>query len=682
LSIFGVDIASGSPAARRTPSYSLVILEGDSIASFHMISRHKLIRLIRERQPEMVAMDNLHELASGRRELIEILRRVPSQTKMVQVTGADHPEPLVKLARYHGITFDRTKPLQEAEACARLAARGVGVVLSAFQERTWIKVSRRRSLGRGGWSQNRYTRKIHGAVMGLAREVEQQLRESGLPYTSRAVQGLGGYTRAEFVVEAPRDRVHINPGYCSDAQLLVQSMERPELLYRPLVQRRSYIIVGLDPGTTTGIAALTLSGALVDLISSRAMSSSDVIEWIAARGRPLMVATDVFPTPGAVEKVKRAFNAVLYSPGADVPAEEKIALARPFGYNNDHERDALAAAASAFKKYKNKFLQVERKAPSDINVDEVKALVARGYSIENAIAEFVPIHAADSAPAAPSGRPGGADGTGPALASSPSQDGTVALRQANLQLSEQLRTVRSYLDELRAALEEKDAALSSTQARLERLQDRTAREIKRQHEIKIRDKEIIRLRSILKGERKYIKKLKKSLAREKKVQAIEDTQGLLRLRPLEAFTREALLKAVEHFDLGEGDYVYLEDASGGGRGTAESLFQRGIAGVAVKEEMPAALREHFLDLGVPVYSGRDVPVRMINGMPFARPEQVEAARAAWEEESIARRARLEAERLEGLFEEYRVERKKEEKRKKKAGPVPSSGGAAWMTDDG
>jgi len=398
LSIFGVDIASGSPAGRRTPSYSLVILDGETVSSFHMISRHKLIRMIRERQPEMVAMDNLHELASDRRELIEILRRVPSRTRMVQVTGSDHPEPLVKLARYHGISFDRTNPLAEAEACARLAARGVGVVLSAFQERTWIKVSRRRSLGRGGWSQNRYTRKIHGAVMGLAREVEQQLRESGLPYTCRAVQGLGGYTRAEFVVEAPRDRVHINPGYYSDAQLVIESMERPELLYRPLVQRRGYIIVGLDPGTTTGIAALTLSGELVDLISSRAMSSSDVIEWIAARGRPLIVATDVFPTPGAVEKVKRAFNAVLFSPGSDVPAEEKIALARPYGYGNDHERDALAAAASAFKKYKNKFLQVERKVPPDVDPDEVKALVARGYSIENAIAEFVPSPVAPASP--------------------------------------------------------------------------------------------------------------------------------------------------------------------------------------------------------------------------------------------------------------------------------------------
>jgi len=214
LSIFGVDIASGSPSSRRAPSYSMVILEeGGVTASFHMISRHKLIRLIRERGPEIVAMDNLHELACDRRELINILRRIPPTTKMVQVTGAEKPQSLIKLARYHGITFERTNPLEEAEACARLAAKGVGAVLSAFQERTWIKVSRRRSLGRGGWSQNRYTRKIHGAVMGLAREVERQLREAGLAYTSRAVEGLGGYTRAEFVVEAPREKVRINPGH-------------------------------------------------------------------------------------------------------------------------------------------------------------------------------------------------------------------------------------------------------------------------------------------------------------------------------------------------------------------------------------------------------------------------------------------------------------------------------------
>jgi predicted RNase H-like nuclease (RuvC/YqgF family) len=661
LSIFGVDIASGSPSSRRMPSYSMVILDGENVAGFHMISRHKLIRLIRERQPEIVAMDNLHELASDRRELINILRRIPPSTKMVQVTGAEKPQSLIKLARYHAITFDRTNPLQEAEACARLAARGVGVVLSAFQERTWIKVSRRRSLGRGGWSQNRYTRKIHGAVMGLAREVERQLRESGLAYTSRAVQGLGGYTRAEFVVEAPREMVRINPGYYTDAQLLVQSMERPELQYKPLAQGRGYIIVGLDPGTTTGIAALNLSGELVDLTSTRGLSSSEVIEWIAARGRSLVVATDVYPTPGSVEKVKRAFNAVLYSPGGDIPAEEKIALGKEFGYKNDHERDALAAAISAFKKYKNKFLLVEKKSPPEIDPDEVKALVVRGYSIENAIAEFVPSSAALVGQKGPPQVTGQAvlDGS---LADSPD---VAALRQHGRQLAEQVRTLRSYVDELRSCLAEKDVALRIANGKLDRLRDKTAREIKRQHEIKIRDKEIERLRSILRSERKYIKKLKKTLDRQKKAEIILETRGLQELKPLAAFTREAVQLAAEQYHLGKGDWVFLEDASGGGKSTVELLREKEIAGVVAEGEMSPAVHEHFLENGIPVISSKNLPVQRINKMPFVRQEDVAAASAAWEEEMKDRLARLQAERLESLFQEYRVERKKEEKRKQK-----------------
>ena len=660
MSIFGVDIASGSPSGRKAPSYSLVMLDGGDVALFHMISRHKLIRLIRERQPEIVAMDNLHELASDRRELINILRRMPPTTRMVQVTGAAHPESLVKLARYHGITFDRTKPLQEAEACARLAAKGVGVVLSAFQERTWIKVSRRRSLGRGGWSQNRYTRKIHGAVMSLAREVERQLREAGLAYTTRAVEGLGGYTRAEFVVEASREKVHIRPGYYSDAQLLVQSMERPELQYKPLSEGRGYIIVGLDPGTTTGIAALNLSGELVDLISSRGLSSSDVIEWIAARGRSLVVATDVYPTPGSVEKVKRAFNAVLYSPGGAIPAEEKIALGKEFGYKNDHERDALAAALSAFKKYKNKFLQVEKKSPSEIDPDEVKALVVRGYSIENAIAEFVPSLVS---PARQKAQPGAAKAVLD-VSLEVSLDVT-ALRQQNQQLAEQVRTLRSYLDELRDGLAEKEVALRVVNGKLDRLRDKTAREIKRQHEIKIRDKEIERLRAILRSERKYIKKLKKTLERQKKAEIIEETRGLQKLKPLAAFTRESILLAMEQYCLEKGDWLFLEDASGGGKSTVELLREKEIAGVVANGELRPALREHFLELCIPIFSRKNVPVQMINKMPFVRPEDVALASVAWEEEMKARLARLHEERLEGIFQEYRVERKKEEKRKQK-----------------
>lgn len=651
MSIFGVDIASGSPGSRRDPSYSLVILEGDATALHHMISRHKLIRMIRERQPEMVAMDNVHELAQSHKDLINLLRRLPPSTKLVQVTGGDRPESLVRLARWNGITFDRTKPLEEAEASARLAARGVGAVVSAFEDKTLIKVSRRRSLGRGGWSQNRYTRKIHGAVMALAREVEKQLREAGLEYSLRAVEGLGGFTRAEFVVEASRDKVHINPGYSVDAQLKMQSIERPALQYKPLLHRRGYIIVGLDPGTTTGIAALNLRGELVDLISSRAMSSSDVIEWIAARGRSLIVATDVSPTPGAVEKVKRAFNAVLFSPGADMAGEEKIALGRELGYKNDHERDALAAALAAFRKYKNKFIQVEKKAPAEVDPDEIKALVVRGYSIENAIAEFSHPPPAEGRPAAPA-------------PPAPDPD-TAALRQHIQQLSEQVKTLRTYVDELQAQLAKKDADLQKANVRLDRLKDKTSREIKRDHEIRIRDKEIVRLRSILRSERKYTKKLKKNAVARKKAERIEEVKGLRRLKPVAAFSKEAVLAAAERHSLAEGDLVLLEDSSGGGKSTAEMFRERGVAAIVAEGEMAQAMQEYFLDLGLPVFTSAEIAVQRIDSLPFIRPEELEAARERWEVQQKARQARLEAEKLESLFQDYKVERMKEEKRKKR-----------------
>jgi len=653
LSIFGVDIASGSPGSRRAPSYSLVVLEGDATALHHMISRHKLIRMIRERQPEIVAMDNVHELAQSHRDLINLLRRLPPSTKLVQVTGGDRPESLVRLARWNGITFDRTKPLEEAEASARLAARGVGAVVSAFEDKTLIKVSRRRSLGRGGWSQNRYTRKIHGAVMALAREVEKQLREAGLEYSLRAVEGLGGFTRAEFVVEASRDKVHINPGYSVDAQLKMQSIERPALQYKPLLHRRGYIIVGLDPGTTTGIAALNLRGELVDLISSRAMSSSDVIEWIAARGRSLIVATDVSPTPGAVEKVKRAFNAVLFSPGADMAGEEKIALGRELGYKNDHERDALAAALAAFRKYKNKFIQVEKKAPAEVDPDEIKALVVRGYSIENAIAEFSHPPPAEGRPAAPA-------------PPAPDPD-TAALRQHIQQLSEQVKTLRTYVDELQAQLAKKDADLQKANVRLDRLKDKTSREIKRDHEIRIRDKEIVRLRSILRSERKYTKKLKKNAVARKKAERIEEVKGLRRLKPVAAFSKEAVLAAAERYSLAEGDLVLLEDSSGGGKSTAEMFRERGVAAIVAEGEMAQAMQEYFLDLGLPVFTSAEIAVQRIDSLPFIRPEELEAARERWEVQQKARQARLEAEKLESLFQDYKVERMKEEKRKKRMG---------------
>ncbi|MCJ7444397.1 MAG: DUF460 domain-containing protein [Methanotrichaceae archaeon] len=441
-------------------------------------------------------------------------------------------------------------------------------------------------------------------------------------------------------------RYIVSSGYYCDARLRVEGIERPKLQFKPLSKREDYIIVGLDPGTTTGIAAINLSGNLVDIISCRAMSSSDVIEWISARGNPLIVATDVFPAPGAVEKVKRAFNAILHSPGMDMLADEKVSLAKEFGFKNDHERDALAAALGAFKKYKNKFLYIEKKVPFELDPNEVKVLVVKGYSVEKAIVELAaksvikneePIKHEDKV-------------VSPELADQ---------RNRNQLLSEQVRTLREYVEELKAGLAERDAEMRKAFANLEQLKDKATREIKRHHEIKIRDREIERLRALLRSERKAAKKIKQDISRLRDMDHMPDLKGFRKLRSLETFSKEAIVKASEQCNIGKGDIIILEDASGGGSNTADLLIEKGIEAIITDGEMASAVREYFYDKGIPILSSRAIPIRKEKGVAFVKAEDVEAAKAQWKEEMKVRQAKGKAEWLESMIKEYRVERRRE-----------------------
>jgi len=649
--IFGVDIASGSPKAKQAPSYALFILDGEREEKHAMISRQKLIRLIRQMEPKIVAVDNVHELASSRFDLIGLLRQLPPATKMVQVTGGESLVALTKLARWHGLSFDRLNPMDEAETCARLAAKGVGSIVSAFENKTWIKVSRRRSPGRGGWSQKRYSRKIHGSVKSAAREIDEELRRSGFQFSSRAVEGLGGYVRSEFVVEAPRGRVHVRSGSRGDAQVRVEGVVRPKLKFDPLRPRRSYIIAGIDPGTTTGIAALNLQGELVDLVSSRAMSPSDVIEWLAERGKTLIVATDVYPTPGAVEKVKRSFNAVLYSPGEDIPSEEKIALAKGYGYRNDHERDALSAAVSAYKKYKNKFQKVEKRCPIELDPDEVKALVVREKSIDQAISELITPPSEEAPPVKAEEEEVDAD--------------LAALREKIRHQADQIRRLKEYVKDLKKEHSEAERGRRQLEKKVERLKDKSSREIKRDREIKIRDKEITRLRGLLRLERKKNRRLTSRLKRAERAERLEKEAVGTPVKEIEVFSRDAVLESVQLYDIGEGDIVFLKDASGGGPNTADLLIEKEVDTIIAGSEMTPAVQDYFMDHDVPVLTSEEVPTKEVAGVTLIDPQDLESAKMQWAERKRLRVANQKVEWLEGLVQEYRTERRKDERQKRR-----------------
>jgi predicted RNase H-like nuclease (RuvC/YqgF family) len=115
------------------------------------------------------------------------------------------------------------------------------------------------------------------------------------------------------------------------------------------------LIVGMDPGTTTGVAVFDLEGNLLLLKSGKHLGKSEVSKIISDVGNPIIVSSDINPIPRSVERVATSFSAMLIEPGETFSRKEKHETARDYMkakgkvWQNRHERDALVSAIYAYK---------------------------------------------------------------------------------------------------------------------------------------------------------------------------------------------------------------------------------------------------------------------------------------------------------------------------------------------
>ncbi len=569
--IYGIDIARGSPRARELPRYALAILKDGEVSHQNMLRRQKIFNMIQKERPEIIAVDNIFELAADRSELLSLMERLPEGVKLVQVTGGLQPEPLVRIARKHGFSFNPENPNDEAEACARLASLGVGHEVSLFEDITKIKVSRARSLGRGGWSQNRYRRKVHGAVLQRSREIENILkdlsREKGVRFEAVNVKGFGGYVRSEFTVYAKRGEIPIHSVASSDAQVIVRSVERDKICYIPLKPkqaRRKFTIVGIDPGTTVGISILSLDGELLYLKSFRGITPDEVVKLIAEYGKPAVVASDVTPMPGSVEKIRRSFNAVPASPGIEISSEEKIALGKTFGYSNDHERDALTAALLTYRSYKNIFTRIEKKAPIDADLELLKFHVIRGDSIEAAIEKIKATEVSEK----PKTKESSEKPEEKAI-----DEPLKKMRELIQRQGEQIQNLQEYLEDLKGELHARDRKISKLESKLNNFRKEAFIEVRKSKELHIRDETIENLKKELIHRNKTLKELRRRNNKMRRIRKMEIRGEGTPVKVIAAFTKESIAETQEKYGLKEGDVVFLENPSGGGASTAQILIE-------------------------------------------------------------------------------------------------------------
>ena len=641
--VFGVDVQSGDVRG-DAPQYAVVAFDGEHIDR-DVVSRRKLRRLIDREEPAMVATDNMYELAADKDALVGLLRSLPAGTKLVQVTGAERPEPLSRVAARHGVPYGK-KPMKEAEAAARLAAANVGQEVTAFSDTTTVKVSRGRSTGKGGWSEDRYTRRIHGHVQNKARDVERTLDDAGLEYDADRVEKYGGLSRAVFTVRARPEDIPVSRSRSGDVRVEVERERRDGIEFEPLAKRRDHVLVGIDPGTTTAVAIVGLGGEVLDTLSTRTADTAAVVEWIVERGRPLLVAADVTPMPETVEKIRRSFDAAAWAPERDLPVDSKQHRTREVGYENDHERDAIAAALFAFDDREDQFERIARKVPPRLDRGEVTARVVAGEdSVETAIEALT-------------------DDESDEEEESEHDPRELTEEEKRIKRMEaRIERLESHVDDLKETIAAKDERIEEYEAELSEARRQERKEARERREVTRLERENERLERQLGEERERVDDLEGKLERLKALWKLDHSdfadvadgrEDLVPVKVVKQFTKGAIEAADESYGLAPDDVVFLRDASGAGRSTAERLADREPRVVLRQGGLSEAADEVLFDRGIPVAPADDVTIQEIDDLAVARDREVGAAIEDWEDRAAERRKDRTGEMVDRLISEHRA----------------------------
>lgn len=132
------------------------------------------------------------------------------------------------------------------------------------------------------------------------------------------------------------------------------------------------LIVGVDPGSTSAVAAINLDGELKLLESDKELGRDKIIQKIIETGKPVVVACDTEKMPSTVDKIASSLGARRYEPEEDLSSQWKKTNGEG---SNSHEKDAYA---SAFNAYRN--LQRE--------IRKIKSISSEEQKPENEVAEL------------------------------------------------------------------------------------------------------------------------------------------------------------------------------------------------------------------------------------------------------------------------------------------------------
>jgi len=669
--VLGLDILPGD---RQKPHYAAVVIDNQGKKLFQGdVNRYEIYDLIKRFNVNIIAIDNVFELFPSSDSLSEFLRS--TKVKLLQVTGPPGKEvKLSYLASLYGLTKGgKLSPQAAAEISARLALMGVGSEAKIFEDITEISITRTRSLGEGGQHQAKYARVIASVIQHATREIEDILRKNKINYDTLAREGDFGIKSAKIIVYAPYKKIKRLVGkYQGDLfKIDIRPIEREKLTFidhEKIYRSKKLLICGIDPGETTGLAILDLSGNILYVGSKKSFGLTSILETIYEYGKPILIASDVPKMPQFLEKICRKVGAVCIGPSHVYSVSEKNEIVRqlPVRVSNAHERDALIAALLAFRRYKQLFQKVDNILsyfPMKIDKDLVKKEIIFGCNIKDAISRTF-----ESALRELLSQEKNERNVDLVEKRIPNQMLIEEKEKLNKKLSEALERIARLEDKissLESALREKDKEiehLHDTLLRERRLcRKKLRQEIEKLKDSYIRDLEtkLAEYRRVIQRQKAYIRTL---TTRQKNLLTIlqkdEKTYVVKRLAKLTLSKIESLEKT---YGILKGDILYIEDCSGIGKNAIMRIIEKGVHAVIIKNnKMPLDAETLLREYNVPIlkYDDFDPPFLLNEDIALLSEETFKRALRNMKLRTLPEEEAFEME-IEEILNEWREQRLKE-----------------------
>ena len=374
---------------------------------------------------------------------------------------------------------------------------------------------------------------------------------------------------------------------------------------------------------------------------------SDVIEAIYKVGKPLIIASDVHEMPFSVEKIRRSFNGIAHCPRQDMSVETKLEMTSSFPYQNDHERDALAAALEAFRSYRNKFQNLLRRVPPGYDLDEVRAGIVRGQPLDHVLADL-------------RGREKPREIEAPKIEIDAKRDERIRI------LDGTVKRLKEVVRELQEDVRKKDHEIIRLQSRMKRIRSREDQNLRKDTEIAKREAIISSLKKRLRREERTSQKLRKRVEKIRAHEEVPVDERMIPVKILSSLTREGVKALSDELGIREGDILYLPRTDVWGKSAARELAETGIDALVARTPESARIDPQlsaiFRESDVPLVNSDAAGIVMKGTMAYADRDRLDEAIRTWEEEQKEYKREKKEQLLVDIFREYRTERGKEMKK--------------------